>query len=153
MKPDPYEDQTLRAIVEAYDEAWNRQDLETIVARHTLDSVFQSHSTGEVATGHEAIRRMSKLYFRIFPDLTFHIRRMYARPGLVVQEWTARATHLRAIPTRGGTFAPTGRLLAWDGVDVMAMNGDLVVRKDAYTDSTGLLRQLAEQKILHSLAK
>ncbi len=151
--PDPSEDRTLRAIIEAYDEAWNRQDLEMIIARHTPDSVFESHSTGEVAAGHDAIRRMVKLYFRIFPDLTFHIRRLYARPGLVVQEWTARAAHLRTIPTRDGAFSPTGRSLVWDGVDVMPLKGTLIVRKDTYTDRTGLLRQLAEQKVLHSLAK
>jgi steroid delta-isomerase-like uncharacterized protein len=151
--PDPSEDQTLRAIIESYDDAWNRQDLEAIIARHTLDSVFESHATGEVAAGQDAIRRMIKLYFRIFPDLTFHIRRLYARPGLVVQEWTARATHARTLRTRDGAFAPTGCPLTWDGVDVMPMEGALIVRKDAYMDRAGLLRQLAEQKILHSLAK
>jgi steroid delta-isomerase-like uncharacterized protein len=136
------DDRELRGVIEAYDEAWNRHDADAVVACHTPDSVFQSHTTAESATGQQAIRRMVARYFKLFPDLTFTIRRLYARPGLVVQEWTARATHTRAIPTRHGAAQPTGRVLTWDGVDVMPMLGKLILRKDAYADSAALQRQL-----------
>ncbi|MGB8295387.1 MAG: nuclear transport factor 2 family protein, partial [Polyangia bacterium] len=86
MSNSSLEEQGLRAIIEAYDAAWNRHALDAIIACHTVDSVFESHTTAETATGHDAIRRMIARYFRTFPDLAFTIRRMYARPGLVVQE-------------------------------------------------------------------
>ena len=142
MSNSSLEEQGLRAIIEAYDAAWNRHALDAIIACHTVDSVFESHTTAETATGHDAIRRMIARYFRTFPDLAFTIRRMYARPGLVVQEWTARATHTAPIPTRHGLAEPTGRVLTWKGVDVMPMAGSLIVRKDAYVDSAGLQRQI-----------
>ena len=142
MSDSSHEEPGLRAVIEAYDAAWNRHALDAIIACHTSDSVFESHTTAEIATGHDAIRRMIARYFRTFPDLEFAIRRMYARPGLVVQEWTARATHTVSIPTRYGLAEPTGRVLTWNGVDVMPMAGSLIVRKDAYVDSAGLKRQL-----------
>jgi steroid delta-isomerase-like uncharacterized protein len=141
------EDRGLRAIIEAYDAAWNQHALEAIVACHTFDSVFESHTTAESATGHDAIRRMIARYFRTFPDLAFTIRRMYARPGLVVQEWTARATHTVPILTRRGLAAPTGSVLTWNGVDIMPMAGGLIVRKDAYVDSAGLQRQIEAARL------
>ena len=112
-------------MIEAYDEAWNQHALEAILACYTFDSVFESHTTAEIATGHDAIRRMIARYFRTFPDLAFAIRRMYARTDLVVQEWTAQATHTVPIPTRQGLAAPTGRVLTWRGVDIMPMAGEL----------------------------
>ena len=85
---------------------------------------------------------MISAYFRMYPDLVFSIRRCYEREELVVTEWTATATHARAIPTRRGLARPTGKVLTWCGVDVMPMSGGLIVRKDAYADSAALLRQL-----------
>ena len=141
------EDPGLRAIIEGYDAAWNQHSLEAILACHTFDSVFESHTTAEIATGHDAIRRMVAGYFRTFPDLGFTIRRMYARLGLVVLEWTARATHTVAIPTRHGLVAPTGRVLTWTGVDIMPMAGGLIVRKDAYVDIAGVQRQIEAARL------
>jgi|WetSurMetagenome_2_1015567.scaffolds.fasta_scaffold449586_2 steroid delta-isomerase-like uncharacterized protein len=142
MSDSSLEEEGLRTIIEAYDAAWNRHALDAIIACHTIDSVFESHTTAETATGHDAIRRMIARYFRMFPDLAFTIRRIYARPSLVVQEWTAQATHTVPIPTRRGLARPTGKVLTWDGVDVMPMAGSLIVRKDAYVDSAGLQRQI-----------
>ena len=131
-------------MIVAYDEAWNRHDVAAILDRHTDDSVFESHTTGECARGKDAIRRMIERLFATFPDVTFTIRRLYAQEGLVVQEWTAHATHTRPVPTRDGIFPATGDSLSWQGVDVMPMRDDLIVRKDAYADTAALLRQLVQ---------
>jgi steroid delta-isomerase-like uncharacterized protein len=136
------EDLALRRIIEAYDDAWNRHALDEIVACHSADSVFESHPTRERAAGHDAIRRLIARYFRVYPDLTFTIHRLYARPGLVVQEWTAHATHSVPILTRHGVAAPTGQVLTWSGVDILAMSKNLVARKDVYSDGTSLQRQI-----------
>jgi len=141
------DERTLVDRIVAYDDAWNRHDLAAILAFHTHDSVFQSHTTGELATGKAAIERMITKLFRVFPDLTFTFRRMYARRDLVVQEWTAHATHSCPIPTKARMFPPTGLQLAWDGVDIIPMQGGLIVRKDAYVDSAALLTQLQRASI------
>ena len=64
------------------------------------------------------------------------------RDGLVVQEWTATATHANRM-TRGNLVAePTGKTITWDGLDVIPFADGLITRKDVYSDSLSILRQL-----------
>ena len=69
-------------------------------------------------------------------------RRLYVRDGLVVQEWTAT----RPTPTRcaAATSSPSrpARRSTWDGLDVIPFEDGLVKRKDVYSDSVSILRQL-----------
>ena len=45
--------------------------------------------------------------------------------------------------TRGGVkVEPTGRQVEYKGMDVIPIRDDLVARKDVYSDSITLLRQL-----------
>ena len=60
----------------------------------------------------------------------------------MVQEWTASATHAKTM-RRGELLAePTGRRVEWEGLDVIPFEGGLVKRKDVYSDSVSILRQL-----------
>src|SRR6185312_6113072 len=79
----------LERMIERYNDAWNAQDLDAILA--------------------------------LWPDLSFAGRRLYARDGLVVSEWTATAT------------APDGRRLTWDGVDLFPCEDGRIRRKDVYS--------------------
>jgi hypothetical protein len=64
------------------------------------------------------------------------------REDLVVQEWTATATHVTEL-RRGDIVAPpSGRLIEWNGMDVIPFEGGLVKRKDVYSDSVSILRQV-----------
>jgi hypothetical protein len=38
--------------------------------------------------------------------------------------------------------APTGKQISWDGLDVIPFENGLVKRKDVYSDSVSILRQL-----------
>lgn len=132
----------LEKVIAAYGEAWNRHDIEAILAMHTEDSVFENHTSGGRGVGKAAIREILKGVFTTFPDIRFDARRTYVRDGLVTQEWTATGT--LAVPiTRGATTVqPTGRKVSWNGVDVIPFRGELVARKDVYVDSMGFLRAL-----------
>jgi ketosteroid isomerase-like protein len=110
----------LEQMIERYNEAWNAHDLETIVALHAPGMVFENHTAGERAEGGE-VRDHIAAIFENWPDLSFAGRRLYARDGLVVSEWTATAT------------APDGRRLTWDGVDVFPCEGGRILRKDIYS--------------------
>jgi len=61
----------LRAIIDKYNDAWIRHDVEAIVVMHTEDSVFCNHTSGGEAVGHDAIRRIVSGVFRTFPDIHF----------------------------------------------------------------------------------
>ena len=133
--------QSLERLIERYNRAWNEQDLDAIVELHAPDVVFENHTAGESASG-EAVRDHIGAIFSTWPDIEFSTRRLYVRDGLVVQEWTAVATH-SSVMRRGDLVAePTGRRVEWNGMDVIPFEGGLVKRKDVYSDSVGILRQL-----------
>jgi steroid delta-isomerase-like uncharacterized protein len=113
---------TLEEAIQRYNAAWNAHDVDAIVALHAPEMVFANHTAGEQVAG-EAVRGHIAQIFENWPDLAFRGRRLYARDGLVVNEWTATAT------------APDGRRLEWDGVDVFPFENGLILRKDVYSSS------------------
>jgi steroid delta-isomerase-like uncharacterized protein len=131
----------LRAIIERYNDAWSRHDLDAIVALHAPDMVFENHTAGEAARG-PAVREHIARIFAAWPDIAFRTRRLYVRDDLVVQEWTASATHAREL-RRGDLVAPaSGRRVEWRGLDVIPFENGRIKRKDVYSDSVAILRQV-----------
>ena len=59
---------------------------------HAPGMVFENHTAGERAEGDQVGPHIARI-FEAWPDLEFRARRMYLRDDLVVQEWTATATH------------------------------------------------------------
>jgi steroid delta-isomerase-like uncharacterized protein len=131
----------LTETIGRYNEAWNAHDVDAIVAMHAPDMVFANHTAGESASGEEVRDHIASI-FEAWPDLRFETRRLYVRDGLVVQEWTATATHTN--PMRRGEIeaAPTGNAVSWDGIDSIPFEDGLVKRKDVYSDSVSILRQV-----------
>jgi steroid delta-isomerase-like uncharacterized protein len=131
----------LEAAIERYNAAWNDHDVDAIVTMHAPDMVFENHTAGEAAEG-EAARRHIASIFETWPDIHFETRRLYVREGLVVQEWTASATHTNEM-RRGDLVAkPSGRRVEWKGLDVIPFEDGLVKRKDVYSDSVSILRRV-----------
>jgi len=132
----------LQKFIDVYNQAWNEHDVDTILALHTEDSVFENHTTRDLNVGKEAIGNAIRGIFTVFPDLTFETRRQYIRNNLVVQEWTARGTHLGKMKRAGLEVEPTGKAVEYRGMDVIPIAKGKVVRKDVYSDGVTLLRQL-----------
>lgn len=131
----------LHETIAAYNEAWNAHDTGRIRSLHAPGMVFENHTAGERAEGEAAIAHIAGI-FDAWPDLVFETRRLYVREDLVVQEWTARATHDKPL-RRGDIVAePTGRRLEWKGMDVIPFEAGKVKRKDVYSDSLSILRQV-----------
>jgi ketosteroid isomerase-like protein len=112
----------LERTIERYNEAWNAHDVDAIVRFHAPGMVFENHTAGERVEG-EAVGPHIGAIFASWPDLAFRGRRLYAREGLVVSEWTATATD------------GEGRKLEWDGIDVFPFENGLILRKDVYSSS------------------
>jgi ketosteroid isomerase-like protein len=110
----------LERTIERYNDAWNAQDLDTIVTFHAPGMVFENHTAGERAEGDDVRGHIARI-FENWPDLAFRGRRLYVRDDLVVSEWTATATDKE------------GRRLEWDGIDVFPFENGLIVRKDVYS--------------------
>lgn len=133
--------EALREAIDRYNDAWNAHDVDTIVAMHAPDMVFANHTAGESASGEE-VRAHIAAIFEAWPDIRFETRRLYVREGLVVQEWTATATHVNTMRRGDLEAAPTGNTVSWDGIDSIPFEGGLVKRKDVYSDSVSILRQV-----------
>jgi steroid delta-isomerase-like uncharacterized protein len=131
----------LRETIGRYNDAWNAHDLDAIIALHAPDMVFENHTAGERAEGADVRAHIGRI-FEAWPDIAFETRRLYVREDLVVQEWTASATHTRAL-RRGELIAPaSGKRVRWQGLDVIPFEDGLVKRKDVYSDSVSILRQV-----------
>jgi len=131
----------LRETIDAYNDAWNAHDVQRIGTMHAPDMVFENHTAGERAEGEEALRHIASI-FDSWPDIEFQPRRLYVREDLVVQEWTATATHVNAL-SRGDIVAePSGKRIEWNGMDVIPFEHGKVKRKDVYSDSVSILRQV-----------
>lgn len=133
--------EALRQTIDRYNDAWNAQDLDAIMSMHAPDMVFENHTAAESAQGEEVRGHIARI-FESWPDMRFSTRRLYVREGLVVQEWTATATHTREM-RRGDVVAePTGNRIEWKGMDVIPFEDGKIKRKDVYSDSVSILRQL-----------
>jgi steroid delta-isomerase-like uncharacterized protein len=133
--------EALTQTIERYNQAWNEHDLDAIMSMHAPDMVFENHTAGESAEG-EDVRGHIASIFDSWPDISFSTRRLYVRDGLVVQEWTASATHSKTM-RRGDLVAePSGAVIEWKGLDVMPFENGLLKRKTVYSDSVSILRQI-----------
>ncbi len=119
-KPDSADE--LEQTIERYNAAWNAHDVDKIVSYHAPGMVFENHTAAERVEGDDVRGHIARI-FENAPDLTFRGRRLYARDGVVVSEWTANAT------------ASDGRRLEWDGVDIFPFENGLILRKDVYSSS------------------
>jgi ketosteroid isomerase-like protein len=111
----------LERTIERYNDAWNAHDVDAIVSFHAPGMVFQNHTAGDLVEGDAVGPHIAGIFERT-PDLAFSGRRLYARDGLVVSEWTATATR-------------DGRRVEWDGIDVFPFANGLILRKDVYSAS------------------
>jgi ketosteroid isomerase-like protein len=113
----------VRRLIGAYNDAWNRQDLDRLCAFHADEIVFENHTAAERVEGASAVRAHIGGIFERWPTLRFRGRRFYAADDLAVSEWTATATR------------PDGTEIEWDGVDIFPIRDGRIVRKDVYSSS------------------
>src|SRR3954468_5102203 len=112
----------VRELIDSYNDAWNRQDLDAIHAAHADDIVFHNHTAAERVEGAAAVRAHIAGIFENWPTLRFTGRSLRVGEDFAVSEWTARGEK-------------DGRVLEWDGVDVFPIAGGKIARKDVYSTS------------------
>ena len=112
----------VRELIESYNDAWNRQDLDAIHAAHAADIVFHNHTADERVEGADAVRAHIARIFENWPTLRFTGRSLRVADDFAVSEWTARGER-------------DGNVLEWDGVDVFPIVDGKIARKDVYSTS------------------
>jgi steroid delta-isomerase-like uncharacterized protein len=132
----------LNQLSQAYGDAWNRQDLEGILAFHTDDCTFELHTGTGPAVGKQAVREAFAAFIAQFPDIHFAERRTMSGPGHWVFESTVTATLAQPLEVDGQRVEQNGARVEFDAVDVITVEEGLVKTKDTYVDALAIQRQL-----------
>jgi steroid delta-isomerase-like uncharacterized protein len=123
--------------------AWNGHDVAAIADLVTDDIVWQDPALPATARGVPAVQEFMRAAWVTFPDLRFdetddpHCTFDGER---VAWRWRMRGTMTGPIEPPG--FAPTGRTMEVEGVDVWRMRDGRIARYRAYYDLDDLARQL-----------
>jgi ketosteroid isomerase-like protein len=109
-----------------YRDAFFARDIDGIMALVTPDFVFENVTAGERVEGAEAARVHIAAIHARWPDMRFEEREggIRAGGGHVVAEWTALATH-----------PDTGRVLQWDGIDLIQVREGRICRNAVYSSA------------------
>ena len=122
---------------------WNDHDTTALPELVTEDVVWTDPMLVEPARGVEGVRRFMEDCWRSMPDLHFDITGGHcfadAEPVLMVP-WKMTGTHLHGFDPPG--FAPTGRRIDVDGIDVYTFRGQKIANYAAYYDNAAMARQL-----------
>ena len=110
------------AAVEAFNEAFNRHDVDEIMAHMTDDAVFESTSppAGDRHVGAAAVRAAWEAFFAASPTAHFDAEDVFAADDRCVVRWVYTWTD------------PDGSARRIHGVDVLRVRDGLVSEKLAY---------------------
>jgi predicted ester cyclase len=143
MKP-----QQIPALVEGLTEAWNSRDLDRLLSYLTEDVVWDDPAMQAPAEGYDAVKSFSEAVLRAFPDFRYVIRHpicIAADGSRCAVPWRITATHLGRLDPPG--FAPTGRSVEFEGVDLLEFEGDAVCRIDTLFNPLVPAEQLLDYRL------
>jgi ketosteroid isomerase-like protein len=89
-------DERLRELLDRFADAWNRHDLDALMAMMTGDCVFQASAgpddDGQRSEGRDAVRAAFAAVFDAFPDAHWASPRHFIAGDRGVSEWTFTGT-------------------------------------------------------------
>jgi steroid delta-isomerase-like uncharacterized protein len=118
-------DANLQEILVNHIEAWNRHDLEGLMALFAEDCVFESSGGPDVCgsrfEGHSAVKQAFADVFASMPDAHWGDGRHHViSPGYAVSEWTLTGT------------LSDGRRLEVNGCDFLTVHDEKITKKNSY---------------------
>ena len=130
-------------LAQRWQEAWNSRDPDRVVSLCTEDIVWEDPLTERPEQGRQAVAEYLRSVWRTFPDLTF----TWPEGPYASFHGIKLALHWHVTGTMRGPaeppgFAPTGRKLEADGVDLLELRGDLVCRYLGIFDMRDSAQQL-----------
>ena len=111
-------------LLDTFVAAWNRHDVDGLMACMTDDCVFDAFAGTEVAgthhVGREAVRRAYAAVFETFPDARWNNSRHFVAGDRAVSEWTFTGT------------PRDGAKVEVNGCDVLTLRDGRIAVKNAY---------------------
>jgi steroid delta-isomerase-like uncharacterized protein len=136
------DEQFAREFSERYIAAWNSHDADQIEPLVTRDVVWLDPALAEPARGVEEVKEFMRTSWSAFPDLRFSPGMMWLDPHEESMTWAWRMQGTHTGPLEPPGFAPTGRRIDIDGIDVWDFDEGRIARYRAYYDMSLVARQL-----------
>ena len=112
------------------------------MSMHAPDMVFENHTAGESAEGEDGARHIASI-FDSWPDIAFSdapaVRPRRARRAGMDRDAPPTARRCAAATSSPSRAASA---IEWKGLDVIPFEDGLLKRKDVYSDSVSILRQV-----------
>jgi steroid delta-isomerase-like uncharacterized protein len=131
-----------REFAERYVDAWNSHDADRIEPLVTADVVWLDPALPAPVRGVEEVKEFMRAAWVAFPDLHFTPGPMWLDPHEDSMSWAWRMEGTHGGPLDPPGFAPTGRRIDVDGIDVGDFEDGRIGRYRAYYDMADLARQL-----------
>ena len=136
------DEQFAREFAERYVEAWNSHDADRIEPLVIRDVVWLDPALPEPARGLDEVKELMRSAWVAFPDLRFTSGPLWLDPHEDSMSWAWRMEGTHDGPLDPPGFAPTGRRIDVDGIDVWDFEDGRIRRYRAYYDMADVARQL-----------
>jgi steroid delta-isomerase-like uncharacterized protein len=131
-------------IAQQYFDAWNRRDVDAVLATFGPDGTYCDPVTGGRLHG-EALKGYMAGLWSAFPDLNFEIAsKGLAEENLVAAQWIMRGTNTGSMMG----LPPTGKTVTVHGADFIRVSGGRIQTVDGYFDSRAVPDQLGLQVLV-----
>jgi steroid delta-isomerase-like uncharacterized protein len=133
----------LENFIERWQGAWNSHEPAQLLELMTDDVVYDDSSWPTTMRGHGDVRAFLDYAWRAFPDMRFEvIDGPYVVPGQASAAfyWKGRGTHTGPLDPPG--FAPTGKSIEFEGVDLHEYRDGRVCRLRIVFDMMDVARQI-----------
>jgi len=129
-------------IVRKLVDAWNRHEVDTMIALYSQDAVVYGTLNPEGIKGKESLRKSRERLFNAFPDFKMKVLNIVAKDDIAWFEWVFTGTHTGPIQSQAVSIPPTNRVVEWRGADFVRFSQGLVVEERAFADLAAFMRQL-----------
>jgi len=136
-------DLDIRDFSARYTAAWNGCDTDAMAGLITDDIVWVDPALPEPARGIPAVQDFMRMSFQVFPDLHFgepDPPQVAVNGDLIAWAWYMEGTFRGPLDPPG--FAPTGKRMRVQGVDLWTMRAGRIADYRAYYDMNDVARQL-----------
>jgi ketosteroid isomerase-like protein len=120
----------LSSFINNWLEAWTLQDIEKLLLFYSEDMKYIDPNTRGILENREAFRLYAGKLFAAWPRMTWLAKNIFAHAdgnGCTVT-WRAEITK------------PDGQVLKLDGMDMVLISGDNIIRNEVYFDRSLLIK-------------
>jgi steroid delta-isomerase-like uncharacterized protein len=132
-----------RDFADRWQKAWNSRDPDQVTALCTDDVVWDDPMTEQPERGHQAVAEYLCTVWRAFPDLEFTWPEgpFASFHGIkLALHWSVTGTMTGPMDPPG--FAPTGRRIRLDGVDLLEIREGLCSNYQGFFDTQAVAQQV-----------